>query len=113
MYVYIDTSPTVRFADESSLVWYEEAIPLAGTPEELTMDVELPTTDEMRFNNGTVYVHAHFARSGVSPNPESEDYSRMETFGVTSRTSCGAHARWGAPAAPSRRARSARTGRHG
>ena len=86
MYVYIDTSPTVRFDDESSLVWYEESIPLAGTPEELTMDVELPTTGDMRFNNGTVYVHAHFARSGMSPNPESEDYSKFATFGVTSRT---------------------------
>lgn len=85
MYMYVDSSPTVRFDDESRLVWFEESIPLAGwdASNELTKQVEVVTTDEMRYHNQTLYVHCHFARTGISPNPESDEYDKLGTFGVT------------------------------
>ena len=86
MYIYVDSHPTVRFEDESRLVWFEESIPLADASNEIFKDVEIFMTDDMRYQNSTLYVHCQFARTGISPNPESDEYDKLGTFGATTST---------------------------
>lgn len=82
--MYVDETPEIRFSDETRLVWYEEGIVL-GTMVDKEKEIGVDTTEYMR-NNGTMYVHVQFARSGYSPNPESDDYDSIATFGLSART---------------------------
>ena len=90
MYVYIDThAEGPRFEDESSLVWFEESLPLSGVDGELSRSIDIDLASDafaaVKRDNATVFVHCHFARTGeASPNPKAEDFSKFSAFGVTS-----------------------------
>ncbi|XP_047471837.1 cleft lip and palate transmembrane protein 1-like [Penaeus chinensis] len=87
LYVYISELETFTdFDDPESLVWVKEDIVYgdwtSGPDSDGTFyhSLKIPTTENIR-NNGSLFVHVYFVKSGFSPNPEAGEglYNRKYT----------------------------------
>eukprot|EP00242_Pyramimonas_sp_CCMP2087_P008647 CAMPEP_0198220594 /NCGR_PEP_ID=MMETSP1445-20131203/79792_1 /TAXON_ID=36898 /ORGANISM="Pyramimonas sp., Strain CCMP2087" /LENGTH=282 /DNA_ID=CAMNT_0043898429 /DNA_START=55 /DNA_END=900 /DNA_ORIENTATION=- len=83
LWVYLSEEPDFEdYNDESALVWSEEALELGEYSEpEHTKDIVYTPSTAMQ-NNGTLYAHVFFARTGHSPNPEDPDFSSKSSWRV-------------------------------
>ncbi|KAK6923650.1 Cleft lip and palate transmembrane 1 [Dillenia turbinata] len=71
-------------SSERALVWHETNIPYAVWGPDSTRFLSLKYhPSEALKNNGTLYAHAYFARSGFSPDPNDPEYEKFAAFGRT------------------------------
>ncbi|KAE8663728.1 Transmembrane CLPTM1 family protein isoform 2 [Hibiscus syriacus] len=72
------------FGNESSLVWHETNIPYAtwGSESTRTISLNYHPSDALK-NNGSLYAHVFFARSGYPPDPNDPEYQPQGAFGRT------------------------------
>ncbi|XP_039038680.1 cleft lip and palate transmembrane protein 1 homolog [Hibiscus syriacus] len=72
------------FGNESSLVWHETNIPYAtwGPESTRTLSLNYHPSDALK-NNGSLYAHVFFARSGYPPDPNDPEYQPQAAFGRT------------------------------
>lgn len=79
-----------QFSDPKALVWFKEDIVYGdwiGGPNgdgTHTHTIVFPASERLR-NNGSLYVHVYFVKSGFSPDPSSELYSKKYTLYTTQR----------------------------
>ncbi|KAI4378845.1 hypothetical protein MLD38_016271 [Melastoma candidum] len=83
MWLYL--SEKERFSDfgnEGALVWHEASIPYAvwGPKSTRTLSFNYTPSEALK-NNGSLYAHAFFARSGFPPDPSDPEYQRLNAFG--------------------------------
>ncbi|KAH6833825.1 Transmembrane CLPTM1 family protein [Perilla frutescens var. hirtella] len=72
------------FGSEAALAWQETNIPYAVWTSDSTRTLSLkyhPT--EALKNNGSLYAHVFFARSGYPPDPKDPEYQPLAAFGRT------------------------------
>ncbi|XP_022967750.1 cleft lip and palate transmembrane protein 1 homolog [Cucurbita maxima] len=85
MWVYL--SEHERFTDfgnEGALVWHENGIPYAIWGQESVRSLSLkyyPSEDLKQ--NGSLYAHVFFARSGYTPDPNDPEFQPLAAFGRT------------------------------
>ncbi|KAL7144233.1 hypothetical protein ABFS83_08G245500 [Erythranthe nasuta] len=73
-----------EFGDERALVWQETNIPYAVWTAESSRTLSLKYhPSEALKNNGSLYAHTFFARSGYLPDPKDPEYKPLATFGRT------------------------------
>ncbi|KAK8492142.1 hypothetical protein V6N13_076509 [Hibiscus sabdariffa] len=72
------------FGNEASLVWHETNIPYAtwGPESTRTLSLNYHPSDALK-NNGSLYAHVFFARSGYPPDPNDPEYQSQAAFGRT------------------------------
>ncbi|XVE83478.1 hypothetical protein DITRI_Ditri16bG0091300 [Diplodiscus trichospermus] len=72
------------FGNEASLVWHETNIPYATWgPESIrTLSLKYYPSEALK-NNGSLYAHVFFARSGFPPDPNDPEYQPQAAFGRT------------------------------
>ncbi|KAG4203021.1 hypothetical protein ERO13_A05G375100v2 [Gossypium hirsutum] len=72
------------FGNEASLVWHETNIPYAtwGPESTRTLSLDYHPSDTLK-NNGSLYAHVFFARSGYPPDPNDPEYQPQAAFGRT------------------------------
>ncbi|KAK8652633.1 hypothetical protein V6N13_126660 [Hibiscus sabdariffa] len=72
------------FGNEASLVWHETNIPYAtwGPESTRTLSLNYHPSDALK-NNGSLYAHVFFARSGYPPDPNDPEYQPQAAFGRT------------------------------
>ncbi|KAG0595901.1 hypothetical protein M758_UG207900 [Ceratodon purpureus] len=82
LWVYLSEEPVfTNFGNEEALKWYETNIPYAvWTPDSVRQTNFTYIPSESVQQNGTLYAHVFFARSGFSPDPENPEYARSATF---------------------------------
>ncbi|KAL5714677.1 hypothetical protein ACHQM5_016606 [Ranunculus cassubicifolius] len=85
MWLYVsEHQKFTDFANEEALIWHETNIPYAdygpGSTRSLSIDYHL---SEALKNNGSLYAHVYFARSGFTPDPTDPEYQPIATFGST------------------------------
>ncbi|XWS44605.1 hypothetical protein CRYUN_Cryun15aG0061900 [Craigia yunnanensis] len=69
------------FGNEASLVWHETNIPYATWGPESTRTLSLKYyPSEALKNNGSLYAHVFFARSGYPPDPNDPEYQPQAAF---------------------------------
>ncbi|KAK4353495.1 hypothetical protein RND71_029013 [Anisodus tanguticus] len=72
------------FGNEGALIWHETNIPYAVWVPESTRTLSLKYhPSEAVKNNGSLYAHVFFARSGYSPDPSDPEYQPLAAFGRT------------------------------
>ncbi|XP_060212371.1 uncharacterized protein LOC132639991 isoform X1 [Lycium barbarum] len=72
------------FGNEGALIWHEANIPYAVWRPESTRTLSLKyQPSEAVKNNGSLYAHVFFARSGYSPDPNDPEYQPLAAFGRT------------------------------
>ncbi|KAK6790454.1 hypothetical protein RDI58_014254 [Solanum bulbocastanum] len=72
------------FGNEGALIWHETNIPYAVWGPESTRSLSLKYhLSEAVKNNGSLYAHVYFARSGYSPDPNDPEYQPLAAFGRT------------------------------
>ncbi|XP_074307859.1 uncharacterized protein LOC141642815 [Silene latifolia] len=70
------------FGNEKALIWHETNIPYAVWKPESTRALSLKyQPSEALKNNGSLYAHVFFARSGFSPDPNDPEYEPLAAFG--------------------------------
>ncbi|PHT30889.1 hypothetical protein CQW23_27226 [Capsicum baccatum] len=72
------------FGNEGALIWHETNIPYAvwGPESTRTLSLKYQPTEAVK-NNGSLYAHVFFARSGYSPDPNDPEYQPLTAFGRT------------------------------
>ncbi|KAL4376095.1 hypothetical protein GQ457_02G010340 [Hibiscus cannabinus] len=72
------------FGNEASLVWHETNIPYAtwGPESTRTLSMKYYPSQSLK-NNGSLYAHVFFARSGYPPDPNDPEYQPQAAFGRT------------------------------
>ncbi|GMI68540.1 hypothetical protein like AT5G08500 [Hibiscus trionum] len=72
------------FGNEASLVWHETNIPYAtwGPESTRTLSMKYYPSQALK-NNGSLYAHVFFARSGYPPDPNDPEYQPQAAFGRT------------------------------
>ncbi|KAH9623778.1 hypothetical protein KSS87_020427 [Heliosperma pusillum] len=83
MWVYLSENDKFSdFGNEKALVWQETNIPYAVWKPESTRTLSLKyQPSEALKNNGSLYAHVFFARSGFSPDPNDPEYQPLSAFG--------------------------------
>ncbi|KAH9664635.1 cleft lip and palate associated transmembrane protein-like [Citrus sinensis] len=85
MWLYVSEHEKFNdFGNEGALIWHETNMPYAVWSRESTRTLSLkyyPT--EALKNNGSLYVHVFFARSGYPPDPNDPEYQPLAVFGKT------------------------------
>ncbi|KAG5528697.1 hypothetical protein RHGRI_029389 [Rhododendron griersonianum] len=72
------------FGSEGALVWHETNIPYAVWGPESTRSLSLKYyPSEALKQNGSLYAHIFFARSGYPPDPNDPEYQPLAAFGRT------------------------------
>ncbi|CAN8256856.1 unnamed protein product [Cochlearia groenlandica] len=72
------------FSNESALFWHETNIPYAVWKPESTRTLSLKYyPSEALKNNGSLYAHVFFARSGFPIDPSDPEYQPLNSFGRT------------------------------
>ncbi|KAK7824365.1 uncharacterized protein LOC112012307 [Quercus suber] len=72
------------FANEAALLWHESNIPYAVWGSESTRSLSLKySPSEAVKNNGSLYAHVYFARSGYPADPNDPEYQPLAAFGRT------------------------------
>uniref|UniRef100_A0A2P2NGP9 Cleft lip and palate transmembrane protein n=1 Tax=Rhizophora mucronata TaxID=61149 RepID=A0A2P2NGP9_RHIMU len=72
------------FDDESALIWHETNMPYAVWGQESTRSLSLKYYPSKALkNNGTLFAHVFFARSGYPPDPNDPEYQPLAAFGKT------------------------------
>ncbi|EPS61974.1 hypothetical protein M569_12819, partial [Genlisea aurea] len=72
------------FGNERALYWHETNIPYAVWTADSTRTLSLKyyPSEDLK-NNGTLYAHVFFARSGYPPDPKDPEYQPLAAFGRT------------------------------
>lgn len=85
MWLYLSENEKFNdFGNEASLVWHETNIPYATWGPESTRTLSLKYyPSETLKNNGSLYAHVFFARSGYPPDPNDPEYQPLAAFGRT------------------------------
>ncbi|KAI3891853.1 hypothetical protein MKW92_010561 [Papaver armeniacum] len=85
MWVYLSEHEKFNeFGNEELLTWHETNIPYAVWGSESTRTLSLTYHPSQAVqNNGSVYAHVYFARSGYSPDPTDPEYQPLAAFGRT------------------------------
>lgn len=85
MWLYISEQQKFSdFGNEAALIWHETNIPYAVWGPESTRSLSLKYhPSEAVKNNGSLYAHVFFARSGYSPDPNDPEYQPLAAFGRT------------------------------
>ncbi|KAI6699993.1 hypothetical protein NL676_014317 [Syzygium grande] len=85
MWVYLSEQEKFNdFGSEGALVWHEANIPYADWGPHSTRFLSLTYhPSEALKNNGSLYAHVFFARSGFSPDPSDPEYQPLSAFGKT------------------------------
>ncbi|KDP24214.1 hypothetical protein JCGZ_25871 [Jatropha curcas] len=72
------------FSNEAALIWHETSIPYAVWGPESTRSLSLKYyPSEAVKQNGTIYAHVFFAKSGYPPDPNDPEYQPLFAFGKT------------------------------
>ncbi|KAK9291555.1 hypothetical protein L1049_019503 [Liquidambar formosana] len=72
------------FGSEGALIWHETNIPYAVWSPESTRSLTIKYyPSEALKNNGSLYAHVFFARSGYPPDPNDPEYQPLAAFGRT------------------------------
>eukprot|EP00252_Welwitschia_mirabilis_P019611 TRINITY_DN4588_c0_g1_i2.p1 TRINITY_DN4588_c0_g1~~TRINITY_DN4588_c0_g1_i2.p1 ORF type:complete len:615 (+),score=94.38 TRINITY_DN4588_c0_g1_i2:204-2048(+) len=85
MWLYISENKRFHdFGNEAALIWYETNVPYAvWEPNSVRkLSIEYHLSEAVR-NNGTLYAHVFFTRSGYSPDPSDPEYEPSFTFSGT------------------------------
>ncbi|KAE8730677.1 Transmembrane CLPTM1 family protein isoform 3 [Hibiscus syriacus] len=85
MWLYLSENQRFNdFGNEASLVWHETNIPYAtwGPESTRTLSLNYHPSDALK-NNGSLYAHVFFARSGYPPDPNDPEYQPQAAFGRT------------------------------
>ncbi|XP_051148823.1 uncharacterized protein LOC127263698 [Andrographis paniculata] len=87
MWLYLSEKEKFNdFGNEALLVWQETNIPYALWTADSTRTVSLKYyPSEALKNNGSLYAHVFFARSGYPPDPKDPEYQPLASFGLTHR----------------------------
>ncbi|KAG7033474.1 Cleft lip and palate transmembrane protein 1 [Cucurbita argyrosperma subsp. argyrosperma] len=85
MWVYL--SEHERFTDfgnEGALVWHENGIPYAiwGPESVRSLSLKYYPSEDLK-QNGSLYAHVFFARSGYTPDPNDPEFQPLAAFGRT------------------------------
>ncbi|KAL8473882.1 hypothetical protein ACS0TY_030660 [Phlomoides rotata] len=85
MWIYLSEQDKFDdFGSEAALVWQETNIPYAIWTADSTRTLSLKyNPSEALKNNGSLYAHVFFARSGYSPDPKDPEYQPLAAFGRT------------------------------
>ncbi|KAL3818770.1 hypothetical protein ACJIZ3_004675 [Penstemon smallii] len=85
MWLYLSEQETFNdFGNEKALIWHETNIPYAVWSAESSRTLSLKYyPSEALKNNGSLYAHVFFARSGFSPDPSDPEYQPIAAFGRT------------------------------
>ncbi|XP_030462722.1 uncharacterized protein LOC115682599 [Syzygium oleosum] len=85
MWVYLSEQEKFNdFGSEGALVWHEANIPYADWGPHSTRFLSLTYhPSEALKNNGSLYAHVFFARSGFPPDPSDPEYQPLSAFGKT------------------------------
>ncbi|KZV32526.1 hypothetical protein F511_36731 [Dorcoceras hygrometricum] len=85
MWLYLSAEEKFNdFGSEGSLIWHETNIPCAVWSAESVRSLSLKYyPSEALKNNGTLFAHVFFARSGYPPDPNDPEYQPFATFGRT------------------------------
>ncbi|XP_042413416.1 cleft lip and palate transmembrane protein 1 homolog isoform X1 [Zingiber officinale] len=85
MWVYLSENEKFKdFGKEDALVWHEANIPYAVWGPSSFRSISLKYyPSEVVKNNGSLYAHVFFARSGYPPDPNDPEYEPLSTFGRT------------------------------
>ncbi|KAK6150663.1 hypothetical protein DH2020_015595 [Rehmannia glutinosa] len=85
MWLYLSEQEKFNdFGSEEALVWQETNIPYAVWTAESSRTLSLKYyPSEALKNNGSLYAHVFFARSGYSPDPKDPEYQPLAAFGRT------------------------------
>ncbi|KAL0545276.1 hypothetical protein IC582_020426 [Cucumis melo] len=72
------------FGNEGALVWHENGIPYAvwGPESTRSLSVKYYPSEALK-QNGSLYAHVFFARSGYTPDPNDPEFQPLATFGRT------------------------------
>ncbi|CAN1184490.1 Putative lipid scramblase CLPTM1 [Linum perenne] len=85
MWFYVSESEKFDdFSNESALIWHETNIPYAvwGPESTRSLSVKYYPSEALK-NNGSLYAHVFFARSGYPPDPKDPEYQPLAAFGRT------------------------------
>ncbi|KAK6125685.1 hypothetical protein DH2020_040577 [Rehmannia glutinosa] len=85
MWLYLSEQEKFNdFGSEEALVWQETNIPYAVWTAESSRTLSLKYyPSEALKNNGSLYAHVFFARSGYPPDPKDPEYQPLAAFGRT------------------------------
>ncbi|KAG6493745.1 hypothetical protein ZIOFF_048747 [Zingiber officinale] len=86
MWVYLSENEKFKdFGKEDALVWHEANIPYAvwGPSSFRSISLKYYPSEVVVKNNGSLYAHVFFARSGYPPDPNDPEYEPLSTFGRT------------------------------
>ncbi|KAI3435432.1 uncharacterized protein J3R85_006031 [Psidium guajava] len=85
MWVYLSEHEKFNdFGSEGALVWHETNIPYAEWGPHSTRSLSLTYhPSEALKQNGSLYAHVFFARSGYPPDPSDPEYQPLSAFGKT------------------------------
>lgn len=85
MWVYLSEHERFDdFGNEGALVWHENSIPYAVWGHDSTRSLSLKYyPSEALKQNGSLYAHVFFARSGYTPDPNDPEFQPLATFGRT------------------------------
>ncbi|KAI4336431.1 hypothetical protein L6164_014960 [Bauhinia variegata] len=72
------------FGNEGALIWHEAKIPYAvwGPESSRSLSLKYYPSEALK-QNGSLYAHVFFARSGYSPDPNDPEYQPQAAFGRT------------------------------
>ncbi|KAL3721273.1 hypothetical protein ACJRO7_033727 [Eucalyptus globulus] len=85
MWVYLSEQERFNdFGSEGALVWHETGIPYAdwGPLSTRSLSSTYRPSEALK-QNGSLYAHVFFARSGYSPDPSDPEYQPLSAFGKT------------------------------
>ncbi|CAM8906567.1 unnamed protein product [Rhodiola kirilowii] len=85
MWFYVsDNEKFNDFGNENALIWHETNIPYAVWKPESTRTLSTKYyPSEALKNNGSLFAHVFFARSGYLPDPSDPEYDPLAAFGVS------------------------------
>ncbi|CAA0833977.1 Transmembrane CLPTM1 family protein [Striga hermonthica] len=85
MWLYLSEQEKFNdFGSEGALVWQETSIPYAVWTADSTRTLSLKYyPSEALKNNGSLYAHVFFARSGYPPDPKDPEFQPLAAFGRT------------------------------
>uniref|UniRef100_A0A7N0TZ62 Cleft lip and palate associated transmembrane protein n=1 Tax=Kalanchoe fedtschenkoi TaxID=63787 RepID=A0A7N0TZ62_KALFE len=85
MWFYVSENEKFNdFGSESALIWHETNIPYAVWKPESTRTLSTKYyPSEALKNNGSLFAHVFFARSGYVPDPSDAEYDPLSAFGVS------------------------------
>ncbi|CAK9319459.1 unnamed protein product [Citrullus colocynthis] len=85
MWVYLSEHERFDdFGNEGALVWHENSIPYAVWGQDSTRSLSFKYyPSEALKQNGSLYAHVFFARSGYTPDPNDPEFQPLATFGRT------------------------------